>query len=53
MNDKKYDGVYYKFRKIEDLKEMICTSAEMFADDNAYLQKDKDQDHHHQVKDLD
>ena len=42
MNDKKYDGVYYKFRKIEDLKEMICTSAEMFADDNAYLQKDKE-----------
>ena len=42
MNDKKYDGVYYKVRKVEDLKEMICSSAEKFADHDAYLQKNKD-----------
>ncbi|MBR2546811.1 MAG: AMP-binding protein [Eubacterium sp.] len=42
MNDKKYDGVYYKFRKVEDLKELICTSAEKFADNDAYLQKNKE-----------
>ena len=42
MNDKKYDGVYYKVRKVEDLKEMICSSAERFADHDAYLQKNKD-----------
>ena len=42
MNDKKYDGVYYKFRKVEDLKELICSSAEKFADHDAYLQKDRD-----------
>ena len=42
MNDKKYDGVYYKFRKVEDLKELICTSAEKFSDHAAYLQKSKE-----------
>ena len=42
MNDKKYDGVYYKFHKVEDLKELICISAEKFADNNAYLQKNKE-----------
>ena len=42
MNDKKYDGVYYKFHKVEDLKELIETSAERFADHDAYLQKNKE-----------
>ena len=42
MNDKRYDGVYHKFRKIEDIKELICTSAEKFADHPAYLQKSKE-----------
>ena len=42
MNDKKYDGVYYKVRKVEDIKEMICSSSEMFADNTAYLQKNKE-----------
>ena len=42
MNDKKFDGVYYKFRKVEDLKELIETSAERFADHDAYLQKNKE-----------
>ncbi len=42
MNDKKFDGVYYKFRKVEDLKELINSSTEMFADHDAYLQKNKD-----------
>lgn len=42
MNDKKYDGVYYKVHKVEDLKELICTSAEKYADHDAYLQKDKE-----------
>ena len=44
MNDKKYDGVYYKVRKVEDIKELICTSSEMFADHAAYLQKNKETD---------
>ena len=39
MNDKKYDGVYYSFRKVEDIKELITSSAELFADHAAYLQK--------------
>lgn len=42
MNDKKYDGVYYKFRKVEDLKELICSSAKLFSDHTAYLEKNKD-----------
>ena len=50
MNDKKYDGVYYKFRKVEDLKELISSSAEKFADNDAYLQKNKDTDKFEPVK---
>lgn len=42
MNDKKYDGVHYKVRKVEDIKELICSSSEMFADHAAYLQKSKE-----------
>ena len=42
MNDKKYDGVHYKVRKVEDIKELICSSSEKFADHAAYLQKNKE-----------
>ena len=42
MNDKRYDGVTYKVRKVEDIKDMITSSAEMFGDHAAYLQKSKE-----------
>lgn len=40
MNSKKYKDVFYEFRYINDLKDMLNTSAEIFADCNAYLVKD-------------
>ena len=40
MNSKKYKDVFYQFRYINDLKDMLCTSAELFTDDPAYLVKD-------------
>lgn len=41
MNSKKYDGVLYEFREITDLKDMISSSAKLFKDKPAYLQKDR------------
>lgn len=40
MNSKKYEDVFYQFRYISDLKDMLNTSAELFAKDRAYLIKD-------------
>lgn len=41
MNNKKYDGVYYPVREVADLKDMIESSASLYRDVPAYLQKDK------------
>jgi long-chain acyl-CoA synthetase len=40
MNDKKNKDVLYEFRDINDLKEMVNSSAELFAQREAYLVKD-------------
>ncbi len=40
MNSKKYKDVFYEFRYINDLKDMLNTSAELFANRRAYLVKD-------------
>lgn len=40
MNSKKYKDVFYEFRYINDLKDMLNSSAELFADCNAYMVKD-------------
>ncbi|QIB70423.1 AMP-binding protein [Aminipila butyrica] len=39
MNDKKYRDVLYEFREISDLKDMVDSSAELFAEKDAYLVK--------------
>ena len=44
MNDKKYLDQHYKFRKITDLKDLIVSSAELFSDHAAYLEKNKETD---------
>lgn len=41
MNNKKYDNMYYPVRPVTDLKDMTASSAELFKDVPAYLQKDK------------
>ncbi len=41
MNNKKYDGKYYPVRTVTDLKDMISSSAKLYRDIPAYLQKDK------------
>ena len=41
MNSKKYDGKYHEFRKISDIREMLLTSTDLFAEKTAYLEKDK------------
>ncbi len=43
MNSKKYRKALYKFRHISDLKNMVDTSAELFADKTAYLVKNKNE----------
>lgn len=40
MNSKKYKDVFYQFRYINDLKDMLNTSAELFGKEPAYLVKD-------------
>lgn len=40
MNNKKYKDELYQFRYINDLKDLLNTSAEIFANDPAYLVKD-------------
>lgn len=40
MNSKKYRDTFYQFRYINDLKDMLNTSAEIFAEEDAYLIKD-------------
>ncbi|NBI61778.1 long-chain fatty acid--CoA ligase [Clostridiales bacterium] len=40
MNSKKYKDVFYEFRYINDLKDMLNSSAELFSDCNAYMVKD-------------
>ncbi len=40
MNSKKYRDVFYNFRYINDLKDMLDSSAELFAEERAYLVKD-------------
>lgn len=39
MNDKKYKDILYKFRNINDLKDMVNSSAELFSEKDAYLIK--------------
>lgn len=41
MNSKKYKDTFYQFRYINDLKDMLNTSAEIFAEEKAYLVKDE------------
>lgn len=41
MNNRKYEGVYYPVRKITDLKDMVTSSAKLYSEFPAYLQKDK------------
>lgn len=41
MNSKKYDGMLYDFREIKDLKDMISSSARLFKNETAYMQKDR------------
>ena len=41
MNSKKFKNVLYDFREITDLKDMVNTSAELFAEVDAYLVKEK------------
>jgi len=41
MNSKKYDGIDHPVREVTDLKDIIVSSSKMFADKNAYLQKDR------------
>lgn len=40
MNNKKYKDVVYKMRYINDLRDMVHSSAEMFGDKPAFLEKD-------------
>lgn len=40
MNSRKYKDTFYQFRYINDLKDMLNTSAEIFAEEKAYLVKD-------------
>lgn len=40
MNSKKYKDNFYQFRYIEDLKDMLDTSAQLFSEDPAYMVKD-------------
>lgn len=40
MNSKKYKDTLYEMRYISDLKDMINTSAELYADKTAFLQKE-------------
>ncbi|MDO4544936.1 MAG: AMP-binding protein [Bacillota bacterium] len=41
MNSKKYKDVLYRMRYINDLRDMVCSSAEMYGDDPAFLVKDR------------
>lgn len=41
MNSKRYDGIDHPVRPIKDLRDLINSSCEMFADVDAYLYKDK------------
>jgi len=41
MNKARYKDTFYEMREIKDLKDMLNTSAELFADRTAYLVKDK------------
>lgn len=40
MNNKKYKDTFYQFRYINDLKDMLNSSAELYAREQAYLVKD-------------
>lgn len=40
MNSKKYKDTFYQFRYIDDLKDMLDTSAQLFSEENAYMVKD-------------
>lgn len=40
MNSKKYKDSFYQFRYINDLKDMLNSSAELYAEEPAYLVKD-------------
>ena len=40
MNSKKYKDTLYKMRYINDLRDMIVSSAELYADDPAFMVKD-------------
>ncbi len=42
MNSKRYDGIDHPVREVTDLKDIIYSSCEMFADVDAYLYKDKE-----------
>ena len=40
MNSKKYKDNFYQFRYVNDLKDMLDTSAQLFSEDIAYMVKD-------------
>lgn len=40
MNSRKYKDVLYRMRYINDLRDMVCSSAEIFCDEPAFLVKD-------------
>lgn len=40
MNSRKYKDVLYRMRYINDLRDMVCSSAELYGDDAAFLVKD-------------
>lgn len=50
MNSKKYSEVLYKTRYINDLRDLIQSSAEMFADDAAFLVKDTHKSDYRPIK---
>lgn len=41
MNNPKFDGIDHPVREVTDLKDIIVSSSELFADKAAYLQKDR------------
>ena len=50
MNSKKYKDVLYKMRYINDLRDLIYSSAEMFGDDTAFLVKDTHKSEYRPIK---
>lgn len=49
MNSKKYKDTFYRMRYINDLRDMVHSSAEMYADDPAFLVKDRSGEPYHPI----